>query len=205
MSDKAELFSCPIVPVLTIDAAEQAVPLARVLQEVGFSALEVTFRTPHAAAAIAAMREACPSIHIGAGTITGKKQFDEACAAGSDFLVSPGCDPSLFDLFKTASVPIFPGIATPSEALAAFAHGYRVQKFFPAHANGGTAMLKAMAAPLSEIAFMPTGGVNRDNMQEYLNLPNVLAVGGSWMIDQSALAKGHWEDLGLFAEQQIRL
>ena len=205
MSDMPELFKCPIVPVLTIDAAEQAVPLAETLQKAGFSALEVTFRTQHAAAAIAAMRKACPGMNIGAGTITGKKQFDDACGVGSDFLVSPGCDAALFDLFETATMPVFPGIATPSEALTALSHGYKVQKFFPASANGGTAMLKAMAAPLAEISFMPTGGIDRENMLDYLDLPNVVAVGGSWMIDKTALAKGDWEALGSFAEQQIRV
>ena len=96
-------------------------------------------------------------------------------------------------------------VATPSEALTALSHGYKVQKFFPASANGGTAMLKAMAAPLAEISFMPTGGIDRENMLDYLDLPNVVAVGGSWMIDKTALAKGDWEALGSFAEQQIRV
>ena len=205
MSERPDLFTCPIVPVLTIDAAEQAVPLAETLQKAGFSALEVTFRTAHAAGAIAAMRKACPNMHIGAGTITGPAQFEAACSVGSDFLVSPGCDAVLFDLFKSATMPVFPGIATPSEALAAFAHGYKVQKFFPAGANGGTAMLKAMAAPLAEISFMPTGGIGRENMLDYLDLPNVVAVGGSWMIDKTALANSDWEALGSFAEQQIRV
>ena len=105
------------------------------------------------------MRKACPDLHIGAGTITGAAQFDAACAAGSDFLVSPGTGPTLFELFKQATMPVFPGIATPSEALTAYEQGYKIQKFFPASANGGTAMLKAMAAPLADISFMPTGGI----------------------------------------------
>lgn len=204
MNELDTLFSCPIVPVLTIEAPEQAVPLAETLQKAGFSALEVTFRTAHAASAIAAMRKACPNMHIGAGTITGETQFEAACSVGSDFLVSPGCDAALFDLFKSATMPVFPGIATPSEALTAYAHGYKVQKFFPASANGGTAMLKAMAAPLADIFFMPTGGIDRENMLDYLDLPNVVAIGGSWMIDKTALANGEWEALGSYAEQQIR-
>ena len=204
MNENPDLFACPIVPVLTINTPEQAVPLAETLGKVGFSALEVTFRTAHAATAIAAMRKACPDLHIGAGTITGAAQFDAACAAGSDFLVSPGTGPTLFELFKQATVPVFPGIATPSEALAAYEQGYKIQKFFPASANGGTAMLKAMSAPLANISFMPTGGIHRENMQDYLALPNVVSIGGSWMIDADALAAGDWDKLGAYAERQIQ-
>jgi 2-dehydro-3-deoxyphosphogluconate aldolase / (4S)-4-hydroxy-2-oxoglutarate aldolase len=204
MNDTSEIFACPIVPVLTVSAPEQAVPLAETLGKAGFTALEVTFRTPHAAEAIAAMRKACPDLHIGAGTITGAAQFDAACAVGSDFLVSPGTGPALFELFKQASMPVFPGIATPSEAIAAYEQGYKVQKFFPASANGGTAMLKAMSAPLADISFMPTGGIGRENMQEYLDLPNVVAIGGSWMIDAKALAAGDWDAMGAYAERQIQ-
>ena len=204
MSDTHGLFACPIVPVLTVNALEHAVPLAETLGKAGFTALEVTFRTTHAAAAIAAMRKACPDLNIGAGTITGAAQFDAACAVGSDFLVSPGTGPTLFNLFKQAKMPVFPGIATPSEALAAYEQGYKIQKFFPASANGGTAMLKAMSAPLADISFMPTGGIHRENMQDYLDLPNVVAIGGSWMIDSKALAAGDWDALGAYAERQIQ-
>ena len=203
MSDaKSPLFECQIVPVITIDALEQAEPLALALQSAGFTALEVTFRTAHAAEAIKLMKQACPTIHIGAGTITGAAQFDAACDAGSDFLVSPGTSSALFELFETVNVPVFPGVASASEAIAAFERGYSAQKFFPAGAIGGSAALKALAAPLAQISFMPTGGISDKNMQEYLDLPNVVAIGGSWMIDKSALAQADWDALTAYAEQK---
>lgn len=197
-----QLFDCPLVPVLTIDALEHAQPLAEALQAAGFSALEVTFRTPHAAAAIQAMKQACPNIYVGAGTITNAEQFDAACYAGSDFLVSPGTSSNLFALFNTVDIPVFPGVASASEAITALEHGYGVQKFFPAEAAGGSQALKALAGPLSKISFMPTGGIDASNMDAYLALPNVVAIGGSWMIDKSALAQGDWAKLTQFAQQQ---
>ena len=199
---KNQLFDCPLVPVLTIDALEQAQPLALALQAAGYTALEVTFRTPHAAAAIQAMKQACPQIYVGAGTITSAQQFDAACHAASDFLVSPGTSPNLFALFDSIDIPVFPGVASASEAITAWERGYRVQKFFPAEASGGSQALKALAAPLSNITFMPTGGIDASNMSDYLALPNVVAIGGSWMIDKAALAQGDWDKLTEFAQQQ---
>ena len=202
---KKIMFECPIVPVITIDELEQAAPLGLALQAAGYTALEITFRTPHAAAAISAMKQACPELHIGAGTITGAPQFDAACSADSDFLVSPGTSDTLFKLFDTVDIPVFPGVASASEAISAFERGYQVQKFFPASAIGGSAALKALAAPLANISFMPTGGINGTNRQEYLSLPNVVAVGGSWMIDKAAVAQADWEQVTRFAQQQKSL
>ncbi len=196
------MFECRIIPVLTIDALEHAAPLSQALEAAGYTALEVTFRTPHAAAAITAMKQACPDMLIGAGTITGAEQFDAACAAGSDFLVSPGTSHALFELFDTVDIPVFPGVASASEAISAFERGYAVQKFFPASAIGGSAALKALAAPLANISFMPTGGIHKANMQEYLSLPNVVAVGGSWMIDKAAVEKADWQQVSAFAQEQ---
>ena len=202
---KKIMFECPIVPVITIEELEQAAPLGLALQAAGYTALEITFRTPHAASAISAMKQACPELHIGAGTITGAPQFDAACSADSDFLVSPGTSDTLFKLFDTVDIPVFPGVASASEAISAFERGYQVQKFFPASAIGGSAALKALAAPLANISFMPTGGINGTNRQEYLSLPNVVAVGGSWMIDKAAVAQADWEQVTRFAQQQKSL
>ena len=202
---KKIMFECPIVPVITIDELEQAAPLGLALQAAGYTALEITFRTPHAASAISAMKQACPELHIGAGTITGAPQFDAACSADSDFLVSPGTSDTLFKLFDMVDIPVFPGVASASEAISAFERGYQVQKFFPASAIGGSAALKALAAPLANISFMPTGGINGTNRQEYLSLPNVVAVGGSWMIDKAAVAQADWEQVTRFAQQQKSL
>ena len=202
---KKKIFECPTVPVITIEELEQAAPLGLALQAAGYTALEITFRTPHAASAISAMKQACPELHIGAGTITGAPQFDAACSADSDFLVSPGTSDTLFKLFDTVDIPVFPGVASASEAISAFERGYQVQKFFPANAIGGSAALKALAAPLANISFMPTGGINGTNRQEYLSLPNVVAVGGSWMIDKAAVAQADWEQVTRFAQQQKSL
>ena len=202
---KKKMFECPIVPVITIEELEQAAPLGLALQAAGYTALEITFRTPHAASAISAMKQACPELHIGAGTITGAPQFDAACSADSDFLVSPGTSDTLFKLFDTVDIPVFPGVASASEAISAFERGYQVQKFFPASSIGGSAALKALAAPLANISFMPTGGINGTNRQEYLSLPNVVAVGGSWMIHKAALAQADWEQVTRFAQQQKSL
>lgn len=202
---KKKMFECPIVPVITIEELEQAAPLGLALQAAGYTALEITFRTPHAASAISAMKQACPELHIGAGTITGAPQFDAACSADSDFLVSPGTSDTLFKLFDTVDIPVFPGVASASEAISAFERGYQVQKFFPASAIGGSAALKALAAPLANISFMPTGGINGTNRQEYLSLPNVVAVGGSWMIDKAAVAQADWGQVTRFAQQQKSL
>ena len=154
------LKACPIVPVLTIDNLQSAAPLARALAGAGLTTAEITLRTPHALAAISAMKAAAPELFIGAGTILSSKDLNAALEAGSDFIVTPAVSTKLLPAIKACSKPVFPGTATPSEALELYDQGFKYVKFFPAESNGGIPALKSMAGPLPQITFMPTGGIN---------------------------------------------
>ena len=176
----AVLTRAPVVPVLIIDRLEDAVPLGTALVNGGLPALEVTMRTPVALEAIRAM-SAIPGAIVGAGTVLDAEQARAAVAAGARFLVSPGSTTELIDAAIALGVPILPGVATASEAMVARDKGLRVLKFFPAGPAGGPNYLKALASPLQEIQFCPTGGVSLDNAGDYLKLANVVCVGGSWV------------------------
>ena len=189
------LAAAPIVPVLTVEALEDAVPLARALQEGGLKVLEVTFRTPSAPQIIYAMKQACPDLVVGAGTILNDKDIEAAMNAGADFLVSPG---SAFELLKAVSkvdIPLIPGVATPSEAMNCYECGFSFLKLFPAEIVGGASLLKAMSAPLPHLKFMPTGGVKENTVANYLSLPNVVAVGGTWIATPDDIAAGRFDDI----------
>lgn len=192
-------FGNPIIPVLVIEDISTAVPLAGALRAAGLTALEITFRTACAAQAIADIKAHFRDMIIGAGTITRADQIKSALQAGSDFIVSPGMTEDLYAAFDVLDVPICPGIASPSEALWAIEHGYQQLKFFPAHSMGGVDTLSAMAGPIAGASFMPTGGINATTMANYLALPNVFAVGGSWMIDKQAMRAGDWDGVGAYA------
>lgn len=198
------MLKTPFVPVLVVNRPDDAALLAMALERAGLTALEVTFRTRFAAAAIADMKRACPDVYVGAGTLTRPDQIEAALDAGSDFLVTPGATERLYAALASTLVPVFPGVATASEALRALEHGYPLQKFFPAETNGGIQALKALHGPLPQISFMPTGGIHRANMADYLALPNVNAIGGSWMIDSAAVAAGDWETVTRHAVAQTR-
>lgn len=187
----ATLRRAPVVPVLIVDDLAHAVPLGTALVNGGLPALEVTLRTPVAMKAVEAMA-AIPGGVVGAGTILDPGQAREAVAAGAKFLVSPGATPALLDAALDLGVPLLPGVATASEAMIARERGYKVLKFFPAGPAGGPTYLKALASPLSDVLFCPTGGVSPENAREYLKLPNVVCVGGSWVAPADALAKGDW-------------
>ena len=187
--------ACPIVPVLTIDNIQSAAPLAKALSKSGLTTAEITLRTPQALDAIAAMKAAAPKLFIGAGTILSPDDLDAALDAGSDFIVTPAVSSKLLPAIKACPVPVFPGAATPSEALEMYDNGFEYVKFFPAESNGGTPALKSMAGPLPQITFMPTGGINEQSAPDYLALPNVIAVGGSWMVDKQAVAEGNWDKI----------
>jgi len=191
--------ACPIVPVLTIDDIGIAAPLAQALFASGLTTAEITLRTPQALDAIRVMKTAAPELMIGAGTILSAKDVQASLDAGSDFLVTPAMCADLLSAVKSAPVPVFPGVATPSEALEMYSHGLSYVKFFPAEANGGVQALRAMAGPLPHITFMPTGGITEKTAPDYLALPNVIAIGGSWMIDKQALAAHSFEQVKLSA------
>ena len=192
MSDATQsadiLRRAPVIPVLTIDDFELAVPLARALCDGGLPVIEVTLRTRAALAAIAAIAVEVPDCIVGAGTVVRHVDAAFAIDAGAKFLVSPGTDPVLAETFTEIDIPVIPGCATVSEAMVLSDLGFEVLKFFPAEASGGAAWLKAVAAPLPHIRFCPTGGIDMGNARDYLALPNVIAVGGSWVVPQDALA-----------------
>lgn len=199
------LYRAAIVPVLTIDTAEDGVELARALARGGLDLIEVTLRTPEAIAAIRRIRTEVPQVRVGAGTVLTPEQAHEALQAGARFLVSPGMTPRLIAAAQGWNVPFLPGAATASEAMALSDLGYPCLKFFPAGQIGGAAALKALAAPLAGISFCPTGGIDQSSAGEYLALPNVVAVGGSWVTPQSAVAAGRWREITALAETAAAL
>lgn len=171
-----------IIPVIKLERVEEAVPLARSLLAGGIPVAEVTFRTSAAVEGIAAIRREVPQMLVGAGTVLTTDQANAAIQAGAQFVVSPGSNGKIIDRVLAAGVAMIPGVATPSEIEAAMERGLNVLKFFPAEALGGVAMLKALAGPYPQMKFVPTGGISASNMKDYLHQKNVLAVGGSWMI-----------------------
>lgn len=200
----AVLRRAPVVPVLIIDDIADAVPLGTALVKGGLPALEVTMRTPAALAAIRAM-SAIEGGVVGAGTVLDPAQAKAAVEAGAKFLVSPGATPELLDAAIALNVPLLPGVATASEAMVARDKGYRVIKFFPAGPAGGPAYLKALASPLQEMVFCPTGGVSLQNAPDYLKLPNVVCVGGSWVAPGDAVKAKDWARIEKLASEAARL
>jgi len=182
----------PVIPVLTIERVADAVPLARALVKGGLPVLEITFRTEAALDALAAIARDVPEAVAGAGTVLDEAQVRQAMAAGARFGVSPGCTPALARAAMVADFAFLPGIQTVSEAMALRELGFGLLKFFPANVAGGTAWLKAAAAPLAGLRFCPTGGVEIGTASEYLALPNVACVGGSWVAPRDAVAAGDW-------------
>ena len=200
-----ELRRVAVVPVLTIDKAETALPLAQALVRGGLTILEITLRTPVALAAMRQMAENIPGALIGAGTVLTPEQGQDAIDAGARFLVSPGMTPSLLEAAHGWNVPFLPGVATASEAMALSDLGYRVLKFFPAEPAGGVPALKALGAPLADIKFCPTGGIDLAKAPSYLSLPNVITVGGSWVAPAKAIAAGDWDTIEKLAREASAL
>ena len=195
----------PVIPVLTIERAADAVPLARALVAGGLKVIEVTLRTKAAVEAIKAIAAEVPDCVVGAGTITRPSDIALAVAAGARYLVSPGTPPELAAALAEASVPVLPGCATVSEAMSLAARGFKVLKFFPAEASGGIAWLKSVAAPLPGATFCPTGGIDGKNAAAYLACPNALAVGGSWVAPKDAVAAGDWSRIEKLAREAAAL
>jgi 2-dehydro-3-deoxyphosphogluconate aldolase / (4S)-4-hydroxy-2-oxoglutarate aldolase len=195
----------PVVPVVVIEDAADAVPLARALVAGGLLAIEVTLRTPAALDAIRAIADKVPDAVIGAGTVITPEQVKECVAAGARFLVSPGWTDVLLEAMRGAGVPFLPGVSTTSEVVALLERGVREMKFFPAEAAGGTAYLKSLAGPLPQARFCPTGGIGAARAPEYLGLPNVGCVGGTWMIPGDAVAAGDWGRIEALAREAAGL
>ncbi|HLN77839.1 MAG TPA: bifunctional 4-hydroxy-2-oxoglutarate aldolase/2-dehydro-3-deoxy-phosphogluconate aldolase [Nocardioidaceae bacterium] len=190
--NKSLLDLVPVIPVVVVDDLDHAVPAARALVAGGVPVIELTLRTPVALDAIRRIADEVPEIVVGAGTIIEPDQAKRAAAAGARFLVSPGSTPRLLDAMDETGLPHLPGAATVSEVLALLERGYSELKLFPAEASGGTAFLKAVASPVPQARFCPTGGVCAANAGDYLALPNVGCVGGSWLTPAGALADGDW-------------
>ncbi|MFF3952214.1 bifunctional 4-hydroxy-2-oxoglutarate aldolase/2-dehydro-3-deoxy-phosphogluconate aldolase [Streptomyces sp. NPDC001890] len=182
----------PVVPVVVLEDAADAVPLARALVAGGLPAIEVTLRTAAALDAIRAIAAEVPDAVVGAGTVISVRNVADTVAAGARFLVSPGWTDRLLDAMKASGVPFLPGVSTTSEVVALLERGVTEMKFFPAEAAGGTAYLKALSAPLPQARFCPTGGITPASAPSYLALPNVGCVGGSWMVPADAVAAKDW-------------
>lgn len=182
----------PVIPVLAIDAEVDAVALAQALVDGGLPVLEVTLRTPSALAAVTAIAEAVPQAIVGVGTVTRTDQAQAALDAGAQFMVSPGTTAALLRAAEQTQLPLLPGVASASELMVAGEAGYRHLKFFPAQSAGGVEALRAWQGPFAEVRFCPTGGINASNYLAYLELANVLCVGGSWVAPADAMASADW-------------
>jgi 2-dehydro-3-deoxyphosphogluconate aldolase/(4S)-4-hydroxy-2-oxoglutarate aldolase len=197
--------SPPIIPVVVIENAAKAPDLARALLAGGIKSLEVTLRSPAAIDAIRAISTLVPEIVLGAGTILSPNQMDRAAKAGASFFVSPGATNHLIDAAIQFEQPFLFGASTASEAMALREHGYRRLKFFPAESAGGKSTLKGLEGPLPDLSFCPTGGINQTNAEEYLTLPNVFSVGGSWIAPSNLIEAGAWAEITSLAQTASRL
>lgn len=189
------LLRSPVIPVMVIDHIEVALPLAGAIIEGGIQVLEITLRTPSALAAIKKIKEAYPEAYVGAGTVVRADQFAQVINADADFIITPGITPALLDAAHTVTIPTIPGVTTLSEVLLAQQHGFNTLKFFPAEANGGQKALTAFAGPCAEVRFCPTGGINEKNYCDYLTLPNVMSVGGTWFLSKNHIASGKFDKI----------
>jgi len=191
----------PVIAVVVIKDAGQAEPLARALAAGGIKAVEITLRSPAALEAIRRAVDAVPEAVVGAGTVLSPRDLQAVTDAGAAFAVSPGATPSLLDAARGGAVPLLPGVASATELMVALERGYDRFKLFPAEAVGGRSLLKGLAGPFAEARFCPTGGITRDNAQSYLDLPNVLCVGGSWVAPEAMMAAADWEGIERLARE----
>lgn len=197
------LHLAPVVPVITVRKLEQAVPLARALLAGGIPVLEITLRTAVAFDAIRLIKKELPEAVVGAGTVLNFQDLDRAVSAGSAFVISPGVTPKLLHDATLCGVPYMPGIATVSELMTCLEHGLKTVKFFPAEAAGGVKTLKALATPFPDVRFCPTGGIDPNNLADYMAMPAVLSVGGSWLVAEHLLENGQWQEITQLAKQAV--
>lgn len=194
----------PVMPVLAVNRVEDAIPLAEALKAGGLTVLEVTLRTEAAIDVIAAMKQV-EGVIVGAGTVTRVEQLKQLEAVGADFAISPGATPRLLEAGRQAAMPFLPAVASVSEMMQAMELGYEHFKFFPAAASGGVSALKAFAGPFPNVRFCPTGGISAEDFTKYLALPNVLCVGGSWVVPADALNQGDWQRIEQLAREACEL
>ncbi len=200
----AEVFAQgPVVPVLVVKNVEHAVPMAEALMEGGIKVLEVTLRTPAALDVISEIATKVPDAVIGAGTVTNPTQLQQVIDAGAKFAISPGLTERLLVAGAESDVALIPGIASISELMLGLDLGYTHFKFFPAEASGGVKALKAISGPFPDVVFCPTGGISPANYNDYLSLPNIRCVGGSWLVPEDALESGDWKRITELAKQAV--
>lgn len=203
MQEQLQKFG--VVPVVVLNDAKDALPLAKALVEGGLPCAEVTFRTEAAEESIRQMAAEYPRMLVGAGTVLTTEQVDRAVNAGAKFIVSPGFDPEVVDYCLSKEIPIFPGCVTPSEVAQAVKRGLKVVKFFPAEQFGGVATIKALAAPYTMVRFMPTGGVSAKNLKEYLSCDKIIACGGSWMVKGDMIKAGEFDKICEMTKEAVAL
>lgn len=199
------VFESRVVPVVVVSDASQAVPMAEALLAGGIDVIEITLRSDAALAALEAIARATPSMVVGAGTVTRAYEVQRVLDAGARFALSPGMTPALLDEVKALGLPFIPGVASPSEAMFARDQGFELMKLFPAMQLGGADTLKAWAGPLADLRFCPTGGVTPENLAQFLSLPNVPMVGGSWLTPQSLVQAKDWRAITRLAKQAVEL
>ena len=205
MSMEEKIAALGVVPVVVLNDAKDAEPLAKALVEGGLPVAEVTFRTEAAEESIKRMSAAYPDMLVGAGTVLTIEQVDRAVGAGAKFIVSPGFDPGIVDYCIEKDIPVFPGIITPSELAQAVKRGLKVVKFFPAEQFGGVATIKALSAPYTTVKFMPTGGISAKNLADYLTNPKIIACGGSWMVKGDMVAAGEFDKIKEMTAEAVNL
>ena len=201
--EKLEQFG--IVPVVVLDDAKDAAPLAKALCDGGLACAEVTFRTDAAEESIRIMTSEYPDMVVGAGTVLTTEQVDRAVSAGAKFIVSPGLNPKVVKYCLEKNIPVTPGVVTPSEMEQAIELGLEVVKFFPAEPSGGLAMIKAVAAPYTMLRFMPTGGINPQNITPYLQYNKIIACAGSWMVKGSLVSEGKFDEITALTKEAVEL
>ncbi|WP_144776842.1 MULTISPECIES: bifunctional 4-hydroxy-2-oxoglutarate aldolase/2-dehydro-3-deoxy-phosphogluconate aldolase [Marinobacter] len=189
------LNASPLIPVITVNHPDQAVPLCQALVDGGIRVLEITLRTPHGVKAIEQVRKAIPEAWVGAGTVTSIAQYREVESAGAQFVITPGVTEPILEFGLTSDAPLLPGVATISELMIGYNLGYREFKFFPAEVSGGIPALKAFGGPFPDVTFCPTGGIRRHTAKDYLALDNVAAVGGTWLTPGEPVDSGDWDQI----------
>ena len=205
MDINAKIESLKLVPVVVLEDAKDALPLAKALIDGGLPVAEVTFRTAAAADSIRAISEAYPEMLEGAGTVTNLEQAKTAVAVGAKFLVTPGFSDEVTRYAVEHEIPIFPGTCTPTEVMQAMGYGLKVVKFFPASQYGGLNTIKALAGPFPAMRFMPTGGINAGNVKEYLADKHIIACGGSWMVKGDLIAAGKFDEIQRLTQEAVAL
>lgn len=205
MDMNERIAACGVVPVVVLEDAKDAKPLAEALVEGGLPVAEVTFRTAAAEESIRIMAEAYPDMLVGAGTVLSVEQAQRAVNAGAKFIVSPGFDEEVVDWCLANNIPVYPGIITPSEATKAVKRGLKIVKFFPAEQFGGVATIKALAAPFTTLKFMPTGGINAKNIRDYLTNNKIIACGGSWMVKGDLVKAGDFAKIKELVKEAVEL